>query len=102
MLRCDIGGFADVVDEIVKFCLFQLPLLVRRGCPAVSAWFASQRAISMGQLKFPPAIASNGRLELVHLVIKPISAMRIFGAAFAGDDGPDIEAVDRVFGQFSA
>src|SRR5437870_1606155 len=24
MLRCDIGGFADVVDEIVKFCLFQL------------------------------------------------------------------------------
>src|SRR5258706_15869755 len=56
----------------------------------------------MGQLKFPAAIAGNGRLQLVDLVIKPISRVRIFGAPLAGDDGPDIEAVEVVFGQFSA
>src|SRR5207245_1706417 len=48
------------------------------------------------------AIASNGRLQLVDLVIKPIRGVRILGAALAGDDRPDIEAVDRVPGQLSA
>jgi hypothetical protein len=100
MLSGDVSGFADVVDEVVKFGSFELAILVRDGRAAVAAGFSGESAIGVRKLQLPMAIATDNGLELVDFVIEPIRFVGIFGFAwFAGDDRPDVEAVDAVFGK---
>ncbi len=65
----------------------------------MSAGASGKGGKGMGQLELPASIAANNRLELVIPIIEPIRSVGIFRAALARDDGPDIQAIDRVSGQ---
>ncbi len=96
----DVGGFADIVDEVVEFRFVEFEILVGSGFAVVTAGFTVEGAVGVGQLQFPMAIASDNSLELIDLVIEPVSLVWIFGLArFAGNDGPDVETIDAVFGE---
>jgi len=78
MLGGGVGGFADVVDEIVEFGFFEFAIFVGNGFAVVTAGFTVEGAVGMRELKFPMAIATDDGLELVDFVIEPIRFVRIF------------------------
>src|ERR1044071_3118185 len=80
MFGRDIGGFAEVIDQIVEFSFLQFPLFVGCGRSAMPTRFAGQGAVSMRKLKLPATIPGNCGLQLIDFVIEPISRGRIFGS----------------------
>ena len=65
----------------------------------MAAGVSRERAVSVGELKLPAAIAADDRLKLILFVVVHVGIVRVGRAGFAGQKWPDIEPVDRVLGQ---
>src|SRR3989442_1119338 len=66
------------------------------------AWAAAERAVGMGELELPAAIAGDHGLELIHFIVAVVALMRVLRAGLAGYDRPDIQPVDLVLWQVRA
>ena len=102
VLRGDVVRLPDVVAHVVELGLGEglLQVLAR---PAVHAGLVpAERAIRVGQDELP--IAGADRFELraaPHAerdAVEEIDLVRVPRVLLAGEEGPDVEAVDRVVG----
>lgn len=102
VLRGDVGGFADVVDEVVKLRFLQGAIGIGGGEAVGAAGLAGEGSVGVRHLQFPAAIAGGHGFEVVHLIIKPVGGVGVFRAGLLGNDWPDVKAVELVLGQFRA
>src|SRR5258708_2543965 len=97
-----IPRFTNIRFQIVQLQLFKLALLIFSGQAVSSTRLAAKRTVSVRKLQLPPPISTGDRLKLTDLVVSIVAVVGIPGAALAGDDWPDVQAVDLVFRNLGA
>ena len=91
----DVGGFRDVILQVVECRAGQLGVFVAHGLAACAAGASVQGAVEVGQHEFPAAIAADHGLQFVLRIPQSVAGVWRSGVWLAGEQWPHVASVDR-------